>query len=74
MILKREPRSAKRRPFASALCAMVMSVLALSIAAFPNLTLAADALQAKKPNILILWGDDIGYWNISAYNQGHDGI
>ena len=20
----------------------------------------------KKPNILILWGDDIGYWNISA--------
>ena len=26
--------------------------------------------QEKKPNILILWGDDIGYWNISAYNQG----
>jgi arylsulfatase len=26
--------------------------------------------QAKKPNILIIWGDDIGYWNISAYNQG----
>src|SRR5258705_13341092 len=26
--------------------------------------------QTKKPNILILWGDDIGYWNISAYNQG----
>jgi arylsulfatase len=22
------------------------------------------------PNILIIWGDDIGYWNISAYNQG----
>ena len=29
-------------------------------------TQAAD----KKPNILILWGDDIGYWNLSAYNQG----
>ena len=27
-------------------------------------------MAAKKPNILILWGDDIGYWNISAYNQG----
>ena len=26
--------------------------------------------QAKKPNILVIWGDDIGYWNISAYNQG----
>ena len=25
---------------------------------------------AKQPNILVLWGDDIGYWNISAYNQG----
>jgi len=26
--------------------------------------------QAKKPNILIIWGDDIGGFNISAYNQG----
>ena len=26
--------------------------------------------QQKKPNILIIWGDDIGFWNISAYNQG----
>ncbi|HEV3085023.1 MAG TPA: arylsulfatase [Gemmataceae bacterium] len=24
----------------------------------------------KKPNILVIWGDDIGYWNISAYNRG----
>jgi arylsulfatase len=24
----------------------------------------------KKPNILILWGDDIGMWNISHYNDG----
>src|SRR6187551_3800544 len=24
----------------------------------------------KKPNILILWGDDIGQFNISAYNRG----
>src|SRR5688572_367666 len=26
--------------------------------------------QKKKPNILIIWGDDIGVWNISAYNHG----
>jgi arylsulfatase len=26
--------------------------------------------QAKKPNILILWGDDIGMWNISHYSKG----
>jgi arylsulfatase A-like enzyme len=30
----------------------------------------AQAQQQKKPNIAILWGDDIGYWNVSAYNQG----
>jgi arylsulfatase len=24
----------------------------------------------KRPNILVLWGDDIGYWNISANNHG----
>jgi arylsulfatase A-like enzyme len=23
-----------------------------------------------KPNFLIIWGDDIGYWNISAYSKG----
>ncbi len=33
-------------------------------------SVAASAQKAKKPNILIIWGDDIGYWNISAYNQG----
>ncbi len=29
-----------------------------------------SAAPAGKPNILIIWGDDIGYWNVSAYNQG----
>ena len=27
-------------------------------------------MASNKPNILVLMGDDIGYWNISAYNQG----
>jgi hypothetical protein len=26
--------------------------------------------QPKKPNILVIWGDDIGWFNISAYNHG----
>lgn len=26
--------------------------------------------KTKHPNILVLWGDDIGYWNISANNRG----
>ena len=28
------------------------------------------AAQQQKPNILVIMGDDIGYWNISAYNRG----
>src|SRR5438128_7848117 len=46
----------------------------LTIAAFVAVTLAVSTAssfgQVKKPNILIIWGDDIGYWNVSAYNQG----
>lgn len=34
-----------------------------------SLTLPAAA-QEKKPNILVIMADDIGYWNISAYNRG----
>ena len=30
----------------------------------------ALAQQPQKPNILVIMGDDIGYWNISAYNRG----
>jgi arylsulfatase len=30
----------------------------------------AAAQQAQKPNILVIMGDDIGYWNISGYNRG----
>ncbi|MGC1297976.1 MAG: sulfatase-like hydrolase/transferase [Alloacidobacterium sp.] len=30
----------------------------------------AQSASAKKPNILVIFGDDIGYWNVSAYNQG----
>jgi arylsulfatase A-like enzyme len=30
----------------------------------------ASAQQAKKPNIVIIWGDDIGQSNVSAYSKG----
>ena len=29
--------------------------------------------MAKKPNILILWGDDIGWWNVSYNSRGQMG-
>lgn len=27
-------------------------------------------MAAKKPNILVLWGDDVGIWNISKFSNG----
>ena len=30
--------------------------------------------RQKKPNILVIWGDDIGQFNISAYQPRHDGL
>ena len=48
----------------------VTSLIACATA-FSPLETAEDApAVAEQPNILILWGDDIGYWNVSAYNQG----
>ena len=31
---------------------------------------AAQAQREQRPNIIIIWGDDIGQFNISAYNNG----
>jgi len=31
---------------------------------------AIPAIAQDKPNILVIWGDDIGYFNVSAYNRG----
>ena len=31
---------------------------------------APKAAAKRKPNILVIWGDDIGQFNISAYNMG----
>ena len=44
----------------------------LTVAALLGLACAASSANAqqKKPNILIIWGDDIGSWNISAFNRG----
>jgi arylsulfatase len=43
---------------------LLASIAALTMAAAPVFG------QQPKPNILVIMGDDIGYWNISAYNRG----
>ncbi|MGC3944824.1 MAG: arylsulfatase [Chryseolinea sp.] len=45
-----------------------MKKLLIALAMVANLiTLHA---QEKKPNIVVIWGDDIGYWNVGAYTHG----
>jgi arylsulfatase len=53
--------------------AAVGSVLtaATIVGAAPILTKTAEAAQpTQKPNIVVIWGDDIGVHNISAYSHG----
>ena len=47
----------------------VVGGMTVAVSGLPVCASAAPA-EAKKPNILVIWGDDIGYWNISAYNRG----
>ncbi|MEE8125566.1 MAG: sulfatase-like hydrolase/transferase, partial [Nitrospirales bacterium] len=48
------------------------NALGLLVAFFLLLMTAAcaEAQQQKKPNILVIWGDDIGQSNISQYTHG----
>jgi hypothetical protein len=55
--MRQEPSTVLRR-----------SLLSL-IAAVPMFGGIAHA-QTKAPNIVVIFGDDIGTWNISAYHRG----
>jgi arylsulfatase len=44
--------------------------MCLAAAVVAGVCLEAHAQQPKKPNILVIWGDDIGTWNISFNNRG----
>ena len=50
---------------------MAIALLAvLTLFAGASATSHAQAASAKKPNILVIMGDDIGMWNIGAYHRG----
>ncbi|MGA6974690.1 MAG: arylsulfatase [Candidatus Binatus sp.] len=44
--------------------------IALVVAIIIGSSFARSACAGDKPNILVIMADDIGYWNISAYNRG----
>lgn len=54
---------------------LIASMLTLAFGASSSAH-AADAPKTApeqdkgKPNIVVIFGDDVGYWNLSTYNQG----
>ena len=47
---------------------MIKFVKTLSLVA--ALFYASTGMAQDKPNILVIWGDDVGWFNTSAYNRG----
>src|SRR5271169_6637008 len=57
-------RSARRSVVS--LLLLVLPIVALAL----GLTASPASAQEKKPNIVVIMGDDIGIWNIGAYSRG----
>ena len=49
-----------------------MIALAAAVQLFAGGT--AEAQQPRKPNILVLFGDDMGYWNVERLQPRHHGL
>ncbi|MEE4638774.1 MAG: sulfatase-like hydrolase/transferase, partial [Wenzhouxiangella sp.] len=49
---------------------MIRSICKLALFATVFCVAAVQAQDNEKPNILVIWGDDVGMWNISAYHRG----
>jgi arylsulfatase len=48
----------------------VAALAALGLAFTISVQAQQPATEGKKPNIVVIWGDDIGMWNIGAYAHG----
>jgi arylsulfatase len=49
---------------------ILTSLVAACVLAIAAPAQAQSQAPARKPNIVVIWGDDIGQFNISAYNMG----
>ena len=48
---------------------MMVVICTLALLASSVSVTAVAAQDTQKPNILVIWGDDVGMWNISAYHR-----
>ena len=49
---------------------LVLIVAAVILTCASSASAQQRAAGDKKPNILVIWGDDIGWENVSAYGMG----
>jgi arylsulfatase len=49
-------------------CRNISRLILVAVAV--TLSAGVAAAQDRKPNILVIWGDDIGWQNVSAYGMG----
>src|SRR5215472_16956857 len=49
------------------ICALLNNLVVIALFGILELSIGA---QGKKPNIVFIMGDDVGWFNIGAYNQG----
>jgi len=49
---------------------LFIAAACLAVAPLEDGKEASEGVQSKMPNILVIWGDDIGQSNISAYTRG----
>jgi arylsulfatase A-like enzyme len=64
----RPVRTPRAKPNWMSVTAGLAAVLAFGYAVIG--TIAPAVAQEKKPNILVIMGDDVGWFNIGAYNRG----
>jgi phosphoglycerol transferase MdoB-like AlkP superfamily enzyme len=56
--------------FAQTVRALAVGLLLVAAAATVGAAQAQAPAPARKPNILVIMGDDIGWFNIGAYHRG----
>src|SRR5262249_47819015 len=56
------------RALAQSVCLALLTLLA--VMAVASLPATAQQQQQRRPNILVIMGDDVGWFNIGAYHRG----